>query len=134
MPPERRASPVKARVQAADKKAHLLHCTSLVKQVQIVLSFQGREAEFWSNAIQTLPEAIFKVSLSAVSDTLPHNKNVFLWKELSSLQCQLCNKEQTLPHILNICSKALEMRHYNGRRDSVLEHIYSFLLGHLPPG
>ena len=134
MPPERRSSPVKARVQATDKKAHLLHCTSLIKQVQIVQRFQGREAEIWSNAIQTLPEAIFKISINAVSDTLPHNKNIFLWETLPSLQYQLCSKEQPLPHILNSCSKALEMRHCSGRLDSVLERINFFLLGHLPPG
>ena len=33
---------VKAKVQATDKEAHLLYCTSLVKQVQIVQSSQGR--------------------------------------------------------------------------------------------
>ena len=61
---------VKVKVQATDKNAHLLHCTSLFKQVQIVQSFQGREAEIWSNAIKTLLEAIFSLSLNAVSDTL----------------------------------------------------------------
>ena len=80
----------------------------------------------------SLPESTFKFVLNAVTDTLPHNRNLFLWKKLSSPQCQLCNKEQTLHHVLNHCTVALEKRQYNDRHDNILECIHSFLSSHLP--
>jgi len=124
---------VKAKVQAADNEARLSHCTSLTRQGQTARSFQGKGAEIWSNAIQTLPEALFKFALNAVTDTLPHNKNLCLWKRLPSPHCPLCSKDQTLAHVLNNCTTALEARRYNERHDNVLQAIYSFLRDHLPP-
>ena len=67
-----------------------------------------------------------------MTDTLPYNKDLFLWRKVSSSQCQLCSKDQTLAHILNGCTTALGLRRYNDRHDSVLELIFSFLQAHLP--
>lgn len=46
--------------------------------------------------------------------------------------CQLCSKDQTLAHLLNGCTTALELRQYNDRHGSILESIYSFLRARLP--
>ena len=123
---------VKAKVQAADNAARLAHSAGLTVQGQTVRDFQGRAADLWSTTVQSLPERAFKFALNAVTDTLPHNRNLFLWKKMSSPQCQLCSKEQTLHHVLNNCTVALEGRRYNDRHDSVLACIHSFLSAHLP--
>jgi hypothetical protein len=123
---------VKAKVQEADNAVRLAHSASLTVQGQTVRDFQGRAADLWSTTVLSLPESTFKFTLNAVTDTLPHNRNLFLWKKLSSPQCQLCHKEQTLHHVLNHCTVALEKRRYNDRHDSVLGCIHSFLSSHLP--
>ena len=125
---------VKAKVQAADNEARLTHCAGLKVQGQTVRSFQGKAADLWSTTVQSLPEHVFKFALNAVTNTLPHNKNLFLWKKLTSPKCQLCSEEQTLQHVLNNCTAALEMRRYNERHDSVLACIHSFLSSHMPQG
>ena len=123
---------VKAKVQAADNAARLAHSAGLTVQGQTVRDFQGRAADLWSTTVQSLPERAFKFALNAVTDTLPHNRNCFLWKKMSSPQCQLCSKEQTLHHVFNNCAVALEGRQYSNRHDSVLGCIHSFLSAHLP--
>ena len=80
----------------------------------------------------TLPGQTFKFALNAVTDTLPHNKNLFLWRKVTSPKCQLCDKDQSLLHVLNGCQTALQLRCCNARYDSVLEAIYKFLCLHLP--
>ena len=73
--------------------------------------------------MQSLPERVFKFALNAVTNTLAHNKNLFLRKKLSSPQCQLCSKEQSLHQLLT--------RRYNDRHNKVLVYIHSFLSSHL---
>ena len=125
-------SRVKAKIQTEDNKARHAHTVSLPIQGQTVRDFQGGAADRWSTAVFSLPEQIFKFALNAVTDTLPHNQNLFLWKKVPSPKCQLCDKDQSLGHILNGCKTALDLRRYNTRHDSVLEAIYGFLCHHLP--
>ena len=94
---------VKAKVQEADNAARLAHSASLTVQGQTVRDFQGRAADLWSTTVLSLPESTFKFALNAVTDTLPHYRNLFLWKKLSSPQCQLCHKEQTLHLMYSVC-------------------------------
>ena len=98
---------VKAKVQAADNAARLSHSAGLEVQGQLVRDFPGKPADLWSSTVQSLPERVFKFALNAVTNTLPYNKNLFLWKKLSSPQYQLCSKEQSLHHVLNNCKVAL---------------------------
>ena len=73
-----------------------------------------------------------KFALNAVSDTLPHRSNLKKWKKLSDDQCPLCKGKQTLSHVLNSCSKALELRRYTDRHDAVLSHVVDLLVDFLP--
>ena len=125
---------VKARVQAEDTTTRLNHSTGLVVQGQTVRNFKGKDADTWASVVLSLPEKIFKFALNSSTDTLPHNKNLCLWKKLKSPSCPLCGQVQTLLHILNHCPVALEKRRYNERHDSVLSGIHSFLINHLPQG
>ena len=60
----------------------------------------------WSSVILTLSENTFKLSLNAITDTLPHNSNLHLWGKVPSPACKLCSEKQTLYHVLNNCSEA----------------------------
>ena len=123
---------VKAKVQVEDNAAQPAHSVGLEVQGQLVREFPGKPADLWSSTVQSLPERVFKFALNAFTATLPHNKNLFLWKKISSSQCQLRSKEQSLHHVLNNCEVALLKRQYNDRHDRVLACIHSFLSSHLP--
>ena len=125
---------VKARVQAEDTTTRLTHSTQLAVQGQTVRDFEGKDAEAWTSVVLSLPELTFKFALNSTTDTLPYNKNLCLWKKLKSPSCPLCGRDQTLLHILNNCSVALEKRRCTERHDSVLSSIHSFLVNHLPQG
>ena len=68
----------------------------------------------------------------AVTNTLPHNANLYKWKKLSSPSYQLCGQHQYLPHVLNSCQKALSLGRYSARHDDVLAVIFDFCKSHLP--
>ena len=121
-------------MQAEDTTARLTHSIQLAVQGQTVCDFKGKDAEAWTSVVLSPPEQTFKFVLNSTTDTLPHNKNLCLWKKLKSPLCPLCGRDQILLHILNNCSVALEKRRYTERHDSVLSSIHSFLVNHLPQG
>ena len=126
---------VKKKIDAEDAEKHTNHSRSLVRQGQTTRQFHGdRAAELWSSVIPSLPEQIFKFALNSVTDTLPHNENLYQWAKLPSPTCKLCPERQTLLHTLNGCKPALELRRYNQRHDSILEIIYLFLKQYQPEG
>lgn len=51
---------------------------------------------------------------------------------MGSDACPLCGEYQSLLHVLNHCSKALDLRRYTERHDSVLRVIASIVKHHLP--
>ena len=125
---------VKSKIQAEDTSSRLAHTNSLAVQGFTTRVFDGSPAQNWSTAISSLPEWCFKFALNAVTDTLPHNLNLFRWKKLSSPKCQLCGQDQSLSHVLNSCKTALELRRFNTRHDDVLRAVYDFSKCHLPSG
>ena len=42
----------------------------------LVWDFPGKSADLWSSTVQSLPERVFRFALDAVTDTMPHNKNL----------------------------------------------------------
>ena len=64
----------------------------------------------------------------------PTQRKFALVGKKSSSGCQLCHERQTLQHVLNHCSVALERRHYNQRHDDVLWLLFKFISSHLQPG
>ena len=99
---------VKARVQAEDATTRLTHSTQLAVQGQTVCDFEGKDTEAWTSVVLSLPEQTFKFALNSTTDTLSHNKNLCLWKKLKSPSCPLYGRYQTLLHVFNNCSVALE--------------------------
>ena len=124
---------VKKQVEAVDTETRLSHSTSLAVQNQPLKDNTSRAPRLWSSTVVTLPERVFKFALNSLTDTLPHNANLHLWKKLPSSSCNLCGQRQTLLHILNACPSALEKRRYNTRHDAILQSIHTFLVKHLPP-
>jgi hypothetical protein len=125
---------VKSTVQTEDTADRLAHTTSLPVQGLTVREFEGSVAQNWSKAIFSLPDWCFKFALNAVTDTLPHNLNLYRWKKLSSPKCQLCGETQSLAHVLNSCQKALELRRFTIRHDDILGVIFNFISHHMPYG
>ena len=75
-------------------------------------------------------------AMNAVTDmcTLPHIANLYLCGEKPAAKCQLCPERQTLHHVLNQCSIALEEQRYNQQHDAVLALLYKLLSSHLQTG
>ena len=124
----------KEMVVERETQTHLDHCRSLLVQGQTAWQFQDRSAEVWSQVVLTLPDHAMRFALNSVTVTLPHNSNLNLWGKMPSPGCQLCQERQTLHHILNHCSVALQRHQYNNRHDDILMSLYSFVSNHLPPG
>ena len=72
--------------------------------------FEGKDAEAWTSVVLSLSERIFKFALNSTTDTLPHNKNLCLWKKLKSPS--VVETMQTFLHIHNNFSVALEKKRY----------------------
>ena len=123
---------VKKQVEAVDTETRFSHSTSLSVQNQPLKDNTSRAPRLWSFSVATLPERVFKFALNSLTDTLPHNANLHLWRKLPSPSCKLCGQRQTLLHVLNACPYALQKRRYNTRHDAILQAIYAFLVKHLP--
>ena len=81
------------------------------------------------------PARLFNVVCSELCNQCPPSQaNLHLWGKKPSPTCQLCPERQTLQHVLNHCSTAVEMRRYNERHDDILASYYSFASTHLQPG
>ena len=66
--------------------------------------------DLWVKAIQDLPPDPLKFILNASINTLPTNSNQHRWGKKASDICTLCCvSSQSLEHILNNCSKAMEL-------------------------
>ena len=90
-------------------------------------------AKVWASVVKALPEEQMKFALNAALDTLPHNANLHLWQKKSSSACHLCGNNQSLLHVLNNCSVARDLSHYNIRHDLVLQEIASAIRPLLRP-
>ena len=84
--------------------------------------------DIWSFAVNSVPDAIMKFSLNALMDTLPHRQNLFKWGKAQTSACPLCSEKQTLLHVLNSCSVALQQRRFDQRHNEVLKILSDFIL------
>jgi len=76
--------------------------------------------------------------MKAITDTLPHNSNLCLWKKIQSDPCPICSSDsiqhcQTHLHVLNNCPTALKQGRYNVRHDKVLLILFRHLQANVPP-
>jgi len=123
----------KRQVKSDDVTTHLAELTCLEKQGHMLGAAPTDAATIWSKAVQALPQNTLKFAFNASLDTLLHNNNLHLWKKRSSSMCQLCHHpNQSLIHVLNNCSMALQLRSYNERHDGVLKVIANSIQNSLP--
>ena len=112
----------KSRVEEVDTDARLYHSTSISRQ-NLPLRDDSRAPQLWSATILTLTEQVLRFALNSLTDTLPHNANLHLWKRITTPACILCAERQTLLHVLNACPYALNRKRYNDRHDAILTRI-----------
>ena len=63
----------------------------------------------WRSCLIGLSESTYSFALRCLTDSLPTNNNLCLWGKVTSPKCHLCGSDkETLHHILNHCSRALE--------------------------
>ena len=126
---------VKTRVTKEETTARVSVVHNLPRQGHMVRSSRDGAAEVWAQALSLLLEGEWKFVLNAAHNTLPHNNNLHLWKKKQDSTCPLCKKElQTLIHVLNACTVALNWRRYNTRHDAVLAELSKTISQSLPQG
>ena len=81
----------------------------------------------WRSIIFDLPKGVLSFLARAAINSLPTSDNLKRWGMKLNTQCKLCGNHETLCHILNSCSIALEQERFNYRHDSILNHIVSFI-------
>ena len=65
--------------------------------------------------------------------TVFHITKICFCGKKPSDSCPLCGHTQSLVHVLNNCSVALQLRRYNKRHDAVLKSLSDFISSNLPP-
>ena len=101
---------------------------------EMARAWKESSPELWVKAVQGLPPEPLKFALCASTNSLPTNANLHMWRKKSSDICSLCQKyRQSLPHVLNNCSTAMDLRRYSKRHDEVLQVLGVFIRSHLPP-
>ena len=118
--------------EEGEELATALHV--LPQQGEMVRHFEGNSAAIWARCLEKLPPEPLRFALNAAVDTLPTNYNLHKWGKRTSAMCPLCSESrQSLQHVLNNCSKAMELRRYSERHDQVLHTLSSFVKRRLPP-
>ena len=115
----------KTAIMARDAETRLEHAHGLEHQGQLLRATDDKAAGIWASAVLQLPPEVLRFSMNAAQDTLPHNANLAMWRSKEGLSdaCKLCGRRQTLPHVLNQCPTALQLRRYNVRHDAILTAI-----------
>ena len=124
------AKAVLMRTEADERHQNL---SQLPSQGEMTRSWGDNSTELWVKASQSLPPEVLKFVLNASLNTLPTNANLHMWGKKTTDGCPLCQgPRQTLPHILNNCPMAMQLRRYSKRHDAVLQVIGNFIRAHLP--
>ena len=61
--------------------------------------------------------------MNALTDTLNTNANLVRSGKMISAKCKKCTNKETLHHVLNACSIALDEGRYTWRHDNILLYI-----------
>jgi hypothetical protein len=124
----------KAIIQEEEDDERHRHLCQLPSQGEMARSWKESSPELWVEAVQGLPPDPLKFALCASTNSLPTNANLKTWGKKSSDICQLCrNSRQSLPHVLNNCPAAMDLRRYSKRHDEVLQVVGDFIRAQLPP-
>lgn len=116
-----------------DDERHQKLC-QLPSQGEMARAWDENSPELWVRALQGLPPEAHKFVLCASTNTLPTNANLHTWGKKNSDICPLCRTHrQSLPHVLNNCVAAMDLRRYSKRHDEVLAVLGESIRAHLPP-
>ena len=114
-----RASKFVAEEECASRLEEVLALPSYVSLWSAIENDMVRDRH-WQRAILGLPDKLLTFVLRAATNSLPTNRNLNLWRKLGSPNCPLCDKIQTLGHILNCCPLGLTQGRFTFRHDLVL--------------
>ena len=70
-------------------QACLTHCADLTVLGQTMRTFQGN-ADLWSTTLSSLRNPSSSLLSNSDTNTLAHNKDLYLWWKLALPQCQVC--------------------------------------------
>ena len=84
------------------------------------------------NLVCGCSDAQMKLALNAAVDILLYNFKLHLWKKRMDPSCPLCNNNQSLLHVLNICTVANDLRKYNIHHNAVLQEIAVAIQFYIP--
>ena len=87
----------------------------------------------WAKCVRPLPSSQLSFIMNATNETLPSNANLVLWKKRTCDKCPLCQRRQTILHVLNNCEVLVRNGHYNTRHDSILHLLLKEAIKYLPP-
>ena len=96
------------------------------------LAVQGKTLELislesghsqWKSLAYNLPVRVTKFMLNALTDSLNTRANLLTWGKRSNDRCTKCGNRETLHHVLNHCSVALDQGRFTWRHNNVLRHI-----------
>ena len=119
----------RSRVTFSDAGRHKSEVLALPTQGLLFTTLADQSAVIWADAILTLSSECLKFLLNAVHDTQPHNHHI--WKKNPNASCPVCGfQRQTLIHVLNNCSSALNFCRCE-RHDGVLKEIDNFIKDNL---
>ena len=77
----------------------------------------------WKSIIYNLPHKVARFLMNALTDTLNTRTNLVRWGKMISDKCKKCNNKETLHHVLNACSIALDEGRYTWRHDNILLYL-----------
>ena len=88
----------KSEMTKNDEDRRISEMHSLPYQGCMWWSLDHNSGDIWAQAVQSLPERVFKFALNVAHDTLPHNTNLHIWQKKPTNQCPLCKEDNAEPH------------------------------------
>ena len=100
----------------------------LIHIISAQLLIEEKENVTWQYIIINVPRGILSFALRSVTNSLPTPDNLQRWGKRQVSKCSLCSNKETLEHILNFGSIALNQGRTKWRHDSVLNFLTESIL------
>ena len=81
----------------------------------------------WKSYLWDVPQGVLKFAINAGLNTLPSFDNLKRWGKRTSDRCPFCGNVQTLAHVLNNCTVALDQGRLTWRHNSVLRSLIELI-------
>jgi hypothetical protein len=127
---KQQAAAVAAATAAADEQSRLDRLKSLEWEGSVI-RHMARTHLAWNAAAYSLPPSLLRFGINATLSTLPSLNNLNRWYNTNNQKCRLCDRNETIIHVLNGCQLALQSGRYKWRHDSILTLLANFIQQHL---